>query len=1263
MSEAFTGTERFRIERRIGSGGMGVVYAAFDNAWRCRVALKTIPRIDPGMLLHLKEEFRALADLSHPNVIQFYELLGDAEQCFFTMELIEGAGFLGYVGRNPAAPQEDIPTSSMVGAAAASPGAEAWACPPPREKVPCAADLERLRPCLRQLAAGVCALHENGRLHRDIKPSNIMVDRSGRAVLLDFGLVSVLHRAQASHAAGTAYYMAPEQAAGRQLTFAADWYAVGATLYEALTGWPPFVGAARDVLAQKQRTAPPSPGDLAAGVPADLEALCMALLETAPERRPAGDDVWAMLGEPRHSAAPRSAQIGRVEALVGRDAEANCLRDAFQDARRGRLTVVFVRGGSGCGKTALINDALDRIAADAEAMVLRGRCYEQESVPYKGFDELLDQVVRILDSWEPDRLRAILPAHIGRLAQAFPVLRRLTPEDAAERASADPVESRRVIRAALRELLRSLAGITPVVLFLDDLHWGDVDTAGLLMELMRPPNSAAMLIVCAFRSHQPSRCLEAISRFPLDAGVDRRDIEVGPLGPEQSHRLAEMLLPDSPWRAQWATWIARESAGNPFFAQVLALYSVRGGTPAALPGGQFAADLTMENAIWLWIQGLPEEAIRVLETIAVCSRPLSHTDALSAANARRDPSLLARLRAAKTVSSTGPGPDDNVQVYHDRIRETILARLPDATLRECHSSLAQTFARHDDPDAEQVAVHCEGAGDTAGAGRWYAMAADRANAALAFDRACGLYRAALKYAPLDDAERLRLERGLADALANSGRGADAARHYMVIHGHAPQQERGALLERAAHLLCASGHVDEGIAAYRTVLAGLGTRFPSSKTWLIAGILWNDLRLRIRGLKFREARAQDVSAAAAARVDALWSASLGLSMVDIAAGAYFILYGLRAALRLGDSGRIARALSWAALHESSRGPKGKQRGLLLLERCREIAEQSGDSRAMMWYQLAGGASWMQLASWRRSIEMLQTAESMLREHGRDVDREITNGQIFLLLAHFGMGNLAEVARRGPAVYERALERGNLFAAACVGSWVIPQVRLALDDPEGARRAADQAVEQWSQQGYHLQHLWAVESKTFVLLYESEGEKAVEYLDSHWRAAVKSLLFRAHLPRAYAIHARARACLMAAERSPQRGRLIREALSLAHRMDKEQAPWCTAAAVLLRAGAAHLRRQPDAIRLLREAERLCARADIGAYVASIRWYLGRLLDGEEAARYRAEAEHWMNAEGIRNPARYVRIYVSGFGALDSAVEPAAGRADASGEPVGR
>jgi len=1244
MSETFAGTERFRIERRLGSGGMGVVYEAFDHAWQWRVALKTISEIDPDMLLHLKEEFRALADLSHPNIIQFYELLGDARQCFFTMELIDGAGFLEHVAWAAAADSEASATVSMSGGTGTSrPAGEHAALEPARPKVPCPADPERLRPALCQLAAGVSALHESGKLHRDIKPRNIMVDRHGRVVLLDFGLASAVRGARDAQGtiSGTIPYMAPEQAAGQPLTFAADWYAVGATLYTALTGRPPFLGEWQDLLAQKPRPAAPRPSELATGVPADLEALCMALLDPMPERRPAYADVWAMLGHPPHNRTPRLAAAAQAESLVGRDTQARFLRDAFQDARQGRVTAVFVRGDSGCGKTALVNEVLDRIAADGDALILRGRCYEQESVPYKGFDELLDRVVRILETWEPDRLRRLLPAHIGQLAQAFPVLRRLTPGYPAETVPSDPVEARRVVRAALRALLRALAAGTPLVLFVDDLHWGDVDTAGLLMELLRPPSAAAMLIVCAFRN-QPSRCLEALARLPLDAGLDRREIEVGPLGHEESRRLASALLPEGATHAQWAEWIARESGGNPFFVQVLTRFAMRGATPGPLPGGKSAADFTVEDAIWRWIQGLPDAALRVLETIAVCGRPLRHTDALSAAAAERDPSLLARLRAAKTVRSSGLGPDDNVEMYHDRIRETIVARLPDTALRECHRRLSETFARHDDPDAEQVAAHCEGAGDTVAAGRWYRLAADRASGALAFERACSLYRAALKYASLDAAERLRLERGLADALANAGRGAEAAPHYLAVYDRAPKQERGALLERAAHLFCTSGHVDEGIAAYRTVLAGVGARFPSSKTRLIAGILWNDLRLRIRGLKFREVRSEDIHPSAAARVDALWSASVGLSMVDIAAGAYFILYGLRAALGLGDPSRISRALSWAALHESARGPKRKARALLLLEKCRDIAEQSGDARALMWYQLAAGASWTQLASWRRSVETLRTAESMLREYGRDVEREITSAQIFLLLSLFGMGSLAEVARLAPALDERALERGDLFAAACLESWVIPQVRLALDDPEGARHSADQAVAQWSKQGYHLQHLWATQSRTYALLYEGEGLKALEYIDSHWRAVTGSLLFRAHLPRAYMRHARARACLMAAELSTKRNSLLRETLSLARQIEKEEAVWCTGAAVLLRAGVAHQQsRETESIALLREAERLFVRADMGAYVASIRWYLARLAGGDESARHSAEAAAWMNAEAIRNPARYARLHVPGFG----------------------
>ncbi len=541
----WNGTERFRVLRCIGRGGMGTVYEARDLERRQSVALKTVLHFDPASLYQFKQEFRALSGVVHPNLVRLHELvMAEGDHVFFTMELVRGGDFLRHVQRTGTAPRLD---DSGVQSYAAKP-APSSAPMLVRERGHSTADVDRLLPALRQLVAGVLALHDAGKLHRDIKPSNVLVTTEGRVVLLDFGVATNLRRvtgetADPKQVVGTATYMAPEQAFDDAPTTAADWYSVGVMLYEALVGVPPFIGSAIDVIQRKNEVDPRAPSEVVDGIPAELDALCRALLDRTPERRPTGPEILQRLGVGRAADGSRGEEL-RPVSLVGREAQVAELEDALQRVREGRPVTVRVTGRAGMGKSALVQSFLDRAAEQGEAVVLAGRAYERESLRYKAVDSAIDALSRYLVHLADHGDTLSFPADIRAFAHLFPVLRRVPVLDrVSEEPPGDPARTRRRAFGALRELLAKLARRRSLVLHIDDAQWGDTDSAALLLELVRPPNAPPILIVLAHREEDAATApflRELDARWPAGAAV--RDVTVGPLDAEGTRRLALALI-------------------------------------------------------------------------------------------------------------------------------------------------------------------------------------------------------------------------------------------------------------------------------------------------------------------------------------------------------------------------------------------------------------------------------------------------------------------------------------------------------------------------------------------------------------------------------------------------------------------------------------------------------------------------------------------------------------------------------------------------
>lgn len=1289
------------LEAELGSGAMGAVYRARDRERDVRVALKLLRYLEPDAIYRFKQEFRALADVSHPNLVSLYELIAaDRDTWVLTMELIDGVDFLEHV-RGPDAdetpafgdepslhPPSQAADRSQVTTTVADPAGlqaalQAAGSPAPMP-VPMARaaplwhddQIARLRAALRQLAEAVDALHHAGVLHRDLKPSNVLVTEEGRVVVLDFGIVLPLQGAENEresrlHLAGTPPYMAPEQGTGVPLTAASDWYSVGIMLYEALTGRIPYSGALDDMLRQKRCFDPPPPMLYSDAVPADLDALCMDLLARAPERRPSGDEVLARLGGARTSAPTLAAGTASTELLVGRGRQLAVLENTFAHCARGQLGAVLIRGRSGVGKSALVQHFVADVERAGAAVVLSGRCHEREQVPFKALDSLMDALTRQLLDMSARQVASLLPPGIEVLARMFPVLRQIEQVAGAARSSDEsgsPRERRRQAVQALRVLLTRLTTRRPLVLVVDDVQWGDTDSAGLLADALVPAADLPVLLVFACRTDTGDEggFLDALSTVRLTrrtTGRGRRpgavvgwpgrwiDLHLDQLATGDARSLAAMLLGRTGLGAGRADAIARESGGNPLFVHELVRYLHE--HEAARQDDALA--VTLEQVLRQRLAELPGPARALLDVVAVAGRPLDEDMAFRAAGlAWEDQSALAYLRSAYLVRTYRAHGRDLIESYHDRIRELVLAELDSqgapaaeqaAPVAACHRRLADSLEAAGETDAEILAWHYECAGARDRAATHSKRAAERAARALAMDRAAALFERALRLGAWTSAERRQLHIQRGEALTHAGRGAEAASAYLRAAAGADTSEAQALRARAAEHLLRSGHIDEGLDIQRQVLAELGLRVPRSRAGVLGQLLRWRLRVRLRGFGHQTRAPGDIPPGVRTRLELCWSATASLAMVDLQAAMAFQQRHALDALAAGDPGHVARAMTAEAGFLSVAGPTQRERALSLIDRARELARDCGDHVALAWTHGVTALVHFMSGDWKACCEAADQALPQLTD--RDAMRwERSSAELYRIWGLVRLGALGRIAERALALRLDAEERGDLYAMTLFSvGW--PNITWLLSgDVEGARAVAAETMAQWSRRAYQLEHYWHLISAVHADLYAGDSVRALARIDRERAQVQRTMVLRTQIARIDFLELEGRSALHAAMASRDNARQehLARAERCRRRLARESLATARASAALLAAGVAAVRADsPGDERVLehmRAAAQACDAASEPLRATLIRGYLGQRVGGDAGANLVRAAERMLATEGAVEPERMSALLVPGF-----------------------
>jgi hypothetical protein len=747
----------YRVIGKLGVGGMGVVYEAYDLKLQRRVALKFLADAAAGgraALERFEREARAASALNHPGICTIYEFGEHDGRVFLAVELIEGCSLREFRERD--------------------------------------ASVESLTRVAAQAAAALAAAHSAGIVHRDIKPENIMVRADGYLKLLDFGLARFSDRSAESALAtspgtlaGTVRYMSPEQARGEPaVSSASDVFSLGVVLYELATGRHPFAAdSAPETMSAILSETPPDPSRLNPEIPSNFDGLIRRMLHKDPLLRPTAAEIGAALASVTSTGASRFVSPApRPPTRTSRESERAQLWAAHRDVAGGRGLVICVSGEPGIGKTTVTEAFLEELARSGEqCLIARGRCSERLAGA-EAYLPILEALESLLQG--PDRaasaraMRALAPAWLAQLAPGAP----------AQSVSQDQ------LKRQLAALLRELSQAAPTVLFMDDLHWADASTIDLLAYLATKFAELRLLLIVSYR---PSDLLLARHPFSslkleLEGRGDCREVEVGLLTLEEVGSYLASEFPAPAFPRSLTQQLHARTEGNPLFLvnlvsdlkerQVIAQQDGAWTLRVPLESRELALPVSIRSMIERQREKLSADEQQLLAAASAQgydfdSAILAESLGLELAEVEERLTALERVHRLVRTTSETEFPDRTASTHyrfvHILYQNSFYEALPPARRRILSAKIAQALERHSGSEAAriaaQLAVLYEAAREFKQSAQHFLLAARNAARLSAHHEAVKLARRGLEQLRSlpDDTERMTQEVGLQNALASS----------------------------------------------------------------------------------------------------------------------------------------------------------------------------------------------------------------------------------------------------------------------------------------------------------------------------------------------------------------------------------------------------------------------------------------------------------------------------------------------------------------